>query len=475
MILVTGATGYIGGRLVPRLLERGYKVAVFVRDPRRIAGRPWENEVDIRVGDLTDRASLAEALKGIDVVYYLIHSMYDGIDFVEQDRKMARNFVEAGQHLQHVIYLGGLLPTAAKISPHLRSRAEVGEILRANLLATEFRAGPIIGSGSASFEMVRYLTQRVPIILAPKWVLNKIQPISIRDTLAYLILACEKQPTGVIDIGSDQLTYQEMMQVYAEERGLMKRTFFIIRPFLPPRLVARWFSLLTPIPNSLAVPLVEGICHSVVGDTCRARALFPEVEPIPYREAVRLALLRIQQREVVTRWSGALGTGPTYELTDREGLNSEVRTLHTDYPPEAVFRSFSSIGGRRGWLVWKWAWEIRGIMDKLVGGPGLRRGRRDPLELLPGEAVDFWRVEEIDPPHRLLLRAEMKVPGQAWMQWEAIPEGSGTRLIQRAMFAPKGLWGVIYWYSLYPIHKFIFSDLVKAVADDARNYLEPKP
>ncbi len=471
MILVTGATGYIGGRLVPALLEKGYNVAVMARDTRRIVGRPWEKSVEIREGDLTRPETLEKALAGIHTAYYLIHSMYHGPDFVELDRLAVHNFVDAGRHLQHVIYLGGLLPAGLKVSNHLRSRAEVGRVLRESLPTTEFRAGPIIGSGSASFELVRYLTQRIPIFLAPTWMRNEVQPIGIRDILSYLLAAYEREPLGVVEVGSDRLTFRQMIEDYADERQLMKRRFVFFPPFLPPRIAARWLTLLTPIPASLAIPLIEGINKPVVADTTRAREIFPTIEPMPYRQALKLALERIRQLNVVTRWSGAQGDRPTYALTDEEGLISEVRSIHTAYPPEAVFKSICSLGGKRGWLVWRWAWEIRGLLDKLAGGPGLRRGRRHPTALLPGEALDFWRVEEIDEHRRLLLRAEMRVPGQAWIQWEVFPENNGTRIIQKALFAPRGLLGVLYWYSLYPVHKFIFSDMVEAITRDARLFL----
>lgn len=472
-ILVTGATGYIGGRLVPHLLENNHQVRLLVRDPNRIVGREWEKSVEVAVGDLTDINSLIPALSGIDVVYYLVHSMYEGINFVEEDRKAAENFVKAvvksGNHIKHVIYLGGILPKVKLSSRHLQSRAEVGEILRAFLPTTEFRAGPIIGSGSASFEMLRYFTQRLPVMIVPTWIMNEVQPIAVRDILSYLTLSIDKGPMGVVEVGADRITFKNMIESFTRIRGLMKRLIITVPPFLPPHHVARWFGLVTPIPNALAIPIVEGICHSIVADITKAKEKFPEIKPIPFHRAVELALVKIKDQAVMTCWSGAQGKIPTYELVDQEGLIREVRTLHTDASPETVFKSFSSIGGNRGWLVWKWSWELRGLIDKLVGGPGLRRGRRHPNEILPGEALDFWRVEEISSPHLLRLRAEMKVPGEAWIQWETFPENSGARLVQTAMFEPVGFWGAFYWYSLYPIHRLIFSDLVRAIADDARS------
>jgi uncharacterized protein YbjT (DUF2867 family) len=465
-ILVTGATGYIGGRLVPRLLAEGHRVRVLVRDPARIEGRPWASRVEAVAGDLENPASLARACEGMQAAYYLVHSMYGGPDFARRDREAAHNFARAAAGLERVVYLGGLLPRGDDVSEHLRSRAEVGEILRDALPTLEIRAGPIIGSGSASFEMVRYLTERLPAMIAPRWIRNPVQPISVRDVITYLILGLERGGPGVVEVGADRLTFKQMMEVYAEVRGL--RRWIAPVPVLAPRLAARWVGLVTPIPNSLAVPLVEGVVHPVVADTAAARAWFPEVEPMPYRRAVSLALERVERHEVQTRWSGALGREPSYEVTDWEGTVREVRTVHVDAPPEAVYATFSGVGGERGWLVWEWAWELRGLLDRLVGGPGLRRGRRDPDEILRGEALDFWRVEVAEPPSRLLLRAEMKVPGKAWLEWCAYPDEGGTRLVQTAIFAPVGLAGTLYWHALYPIHARIFSDMVRAVARSAR-------
>ena len=461
-ILLTGATGYIGGRLLPRLLRSGHRVRVLVRDAGRIRGRPWAREVEMVEGDLSDPASLRGMADGIDAAYYLVHSLYAGEDYAERDRRAAGNFVAAARGVAHVVYLGGLLPEGSDVSEHLRSRAEVGRILREGCPATEFRAGPIIGSGSASFEMVRYLTERIPAAVAPRWILNAVQPVAVRDVLAYLEAALTREPLGVVEIGADRLSFREMMLEYARVRGL--RRVVVPVPVLAPGLAARWVGLVTPIPNTLAVPLVKGVVTPVVADTERAHALFPEVRPIPYARAVELALRRTDAGDVETRWSGALGSASSYEVRDWEGVVREVRSAHVNADPQRVYDTFSSLGGDRGWLVWDWAWRLRGALDRVAGGPGLRRGRRHPDELLPGEALDFWRVETADPPRLLRLRAEMKVPGTAWLEWDAIPENGGTRLVQTALFAPRGLLGVVYWYSLYPVHRFIFSDMVRAIA-----------
>ena len=466
-VLATGATGYIGGRLVPRLLRRGHRVRVMVRDPSRIAGRPWEGQVEVTRGDLLDPRTLEAGFDGIDVAYYLVHSMYAGSGFVQRDRLAVESFCRATAGLRHVIYLGGLLPRAGgRVSEHLYSRAEIGRVLARHVPTTELRAGPIIGSGSASFEMLRYLTERLPVMIAPGWVQNEITPVAVRDVLSYLIAALDRGPCGVVEIGGDPLTYKQMIRAYAQARGL-RRVIVSVPPVLPACLGARCVALLTPIPSAVAVPLVEGMAQPLTADLDRAREIFPEVEPISYRKAVKLALGRIQEQAVETRWSGALTDAPTYEYRDMRGLMREVRSLHVQAPPDDVFTIFSGLGGDRGWLTWNWAWRLRGFLDRLVGGPGLRRGRRHPQELLAGEAVDFWRVETVEPPRLLRLRAEVKLPGQAWLQWEATPERGGTRLTQTAAFAPRGLPGALYWYLLYPFHRLIFTHMIEAIGRDA--------
>jgi uncharacterized protein YbjT (DUF2867 family) len=425
--------------------------------------------VELVEGDLTRPETLGAALEGIDAAYYLVHSMYAGEDYAQRDRIAAQNFVEAGVGLKQVVYLGGILPETdprVERSRHLESRSEVGRILGEGLPTTEFRAGPVIGNGSASFEMVRYLTERLPAMIAPRWILNDVRPIGIDDILDYLIAALGREDAlGVFDVGADPLTFGEMMQEYARVRGLPRLILPV--PVLAPRLAALWVGLVTPIPNSLAVPLVKGVVQPVVGDTSRAEACFPEVRPISYRDAVQRAVHRTETGNVATRWSLSGGDSRGVRLEDREGMVREVRTRLVDAPPEAVYRAFASLGGERGWRVWSWLWEVRGVLDQLVGGPGLRRGRRDPVDLYPGEALDFWRVEEVRPGRNLRLRAEMKVPGKAWLQFEAVPEEGKTRLIQTAFFVPVGFLGWLYWYGIYPLHSVIFSDMVDAIATDA--------
>jgi len=429
-----------------------------------LLARVWGSQVEAVEGSVENVERVAEAVKGMDAAYYLVHAMCSDEDFSATDRKAALAFAKGARGIGQVIYLGGILPatTPQEHSAHLRSRAEVGEILREKLPTTELRAGPIIGSGSASFEMVRYLTERLPAMVAPRWIRNQVQPIAVRDILAYLEAVLGREDSlGVIDVGSDPLSFKEMMLEYAGVRGLPRLILPV--PVLAPGLAARWVGLVTPIPNCLAVPLVRGIVTPVVGDTRRARELFPEIRPIPYRTAVKFAVDKIREHNVPTRWSDALGPIQPFRFEDREGMVREIRTRLVDASPEAVFRAFCSLGGDRGWLVWNWAWRVRGWMDKVVGGPGLRRGRRDPRELLPGDAVDFWRVEAIMPPHLLRLRAEMKLPGRGWLEWQAEEVDGQTLLTQTAIFAPTGFFGWLYWHLSYPFHARIFQGMADGI------------
>lgn len=461
-VLVTGASGYIGGRLIVRLLENGYAVRAFARDPERLTGKSWYKEVETVQGDLNDRASIEAACSDIDAAYFLVHAMYSGDGFEELEKAYARNFAAAARGVPLIIYLGGLLPESDTASAHLLSRADVGKILGANGNITEFRAGPIIGSGSASFEMVRYLTERLPVMIVPRWVSNNVQPIGVRDVIDYLVSALEMPPLGIVEIGADILSFRDMMRRFADLRRL--RRLIVPVPVLTPLLSGLWVGLITPVPNSLAVPLVAGILRPVVGDTGKASKHFPGISPISYVEAVKRALKKTEQSAAETRWTDSLGPGESYKLTDREGLFKEVRSVLTLAKRESVFRSFTSIGGDKGWLAWNWAWRLRGRIDNLFGGPGLKRGRRSAEALMPGDALDFWRVELLEPEKSLLLRAEMKVPGKAWLQFEAVQEEDGmTRLVQTAIFEPHGLAGLLYWCAMFPIHTLLFGQMAKRV------------
>lgn len=479
-ILVAGATGYIGGRLVPRLLESGYTVRVLARDPRRLDGRPWLENVETVIGDVLLPETLPAAMAGVDAAYYLIHSMSDSDEFHERDILAARNFASTAKDsgVKRILYLGGLGDPQEDLSKHLRSRQLTGEALReAGVPVTELRAAVIVGSGSISFEMVRYLTERIPLMICPRWVFTRIQPIGIRDVLDYMLATLENdESTGkIIEIGgADVLTYGEMMLGYSEVRGL--RRYLLPVPVLTPRLSSYWVHLVTPIPAAIARPLILGLRNEVVVRTDEARELFPEIKPIGYRESVQRALAKLESGKLETIWSDALVTSqgdmPPVYLTQEQGLIIERRQKLVAADPDEVFRVISGLGGDRGWLVYNNAWRLRGLFDRLVGGVGLRRGRRDPDELRAGDALDFWRVEVVEPMWLVRLRSEMKVPGNAWLQFESNPGPRGkTILAQTAYFEPKGLFGLLYWYVLFPIHAVIFSKMIEKIAETAEESL----
>jgi uncharacterized protein YbjT (DUF2867 family) len=475
-VLVTGATGYVGGRLVPRLLENGYQVRVLARDPERLKGRPWLERVEVVQGDVLQIDTLPAAMTGVDAAYYLIHSMSGSSDFHTRDLTAARNFAAAAEraNLSRIIYLGGLGDPQADLSQHLRSRQQTGEALsQAGVPVTELRAAVIVGSGSLSFEMVRYLTERIPIMICPQWVFTRIQPISIDDVLEYLlaVLVTPESAGKVIEIGgADVLTYGEMMLGYARVRGLRRNLLAV--PVLTPRLSSYWVHWMTPIPAAIARPLIEGLRNEVVVRSDEAGRIFPDIRPLDYQTAVKRALANLEAGEVETIWSDALassqGDAPPVYLAQEQGLILERRRRQITALPEEVYAVFSSLGGDRGWLTYNFAWQLRGDLDRLVGGVGMRRGRRDPRDLRVGDAVDFWRVEAVQTGRLVRLRAEMKVPGRAWLQFESRPVTDGSAmLVQTAYFDPKGLSGLIYWYALYPIHALIFTGMVEKIAEYA--------
>jgi uncharacterized protein YbjT (DUF2867 family) len=483
-VLITGATGYVGGRLVPRLLAGGHTVRCMVRDPARLQGRPWLRDVAITQGDVQDEASLDAALAGIEVAYYLVHSLGGGHDFENRDRRAARLFgrVARSAGVARIVYLGALGDPSTDLSEHLRSRQQTGDALReAGVPVTEFRAAVIVGAGSLSFEMIRYLTERVPIMICPSWVYTRIQPIAIRNVIDYLAAALDApDSTGqVVEIGgADVITYGEMMTRYAKVRGL--RRALVPVPVLTPRLSSYWVHLVTPIPAAIARPLIEGLRNEVVVRDSRARVLFPDVHPMGYDQAVTAALGRLEAGSVETAWTDALassqGDVPPVVLTTQDGMVIEHRQLVIDVTPAEAFRAFSTLGGDAGWLYMNWAWQLRGVLDRLVGGVGMRRGRRHPHDVRVGDALDFWRVEAVEPASLLRLRAEMKVPGSAWLQFKAVPQEPGrTLLSQTAFFAPRGLWGLVYWYALYPIHQLIFSGMIRRLGARARRPPRDEP
>ncbi len=484
-VLATGVTGYIGGRLVPRLLGRGVRVRCLARDASRLQGRPWLTDVELVVGDVLRPESLPDAMRGVAVAYYLVHSLGGGSGFPERDATAARNFGSAAKNagVQRIIYLGGLGDPQKELSTHLRSRQETGDALReSGVPVTEFRAGVIVGSGSLSFEMIRYLTERVPVMICPRWVYTRIQPIAIRTVLDYLIeaLGVPDSAGRTIEIGgADVVTYGEMLTFYAEVRGL--RRWLVPVPVLTPKLSSYWVHFVTPIPATIAKPLIAGLRNEIIVRDDVARRLFPRIQPLDYRTAVKLALEKLRADKVETAWSDALSTSETdatpVVLTTHEGMIIEQRQIAVDAPAEAIFRAFTGLGGKHGWLYMNWAWRIRGSLDRLCGGVGLRRGRRDADFVRVGEALDFWRVEAVEANHLMRLRAEMKVPGKAWLQFEVKAQEHDTRplLTQTAFFAPKGLSGVLYWYALYPIHSLIFGGMIQRLAKRATDLATRPP
>ncbi|MBM3180035.1 MAG: SDR family oxidoreductase [Chloroflexi bacterium] len=472
LILVTGPTGYIGGRLVPRLLEAGHRVRCFARDAKRLDGYPWRKQVEVIEGDALDPSSLAAAMKQVSVAYYLIHGKQGGRANAVHDLVMARNFSEAAQEagIERIIYLGELVDPTTNLSQYLRSRHETGHLLRrGSVPVTEFRAGMIVGSGSALFEMIRYLAEREPVLICPAWFFSQAQPIAVRDVLAYLIaaLGTPESVGRVIEIGGPTLlTYADMLLEYASERGF-KRTL-IRTPFYAPLLSAYWVHMVTPIHWRMVLPLIEGLHAKLIVRDQLARKLFPNIEPIDFHTALRLALARIQGNHVETSWSDALVTAvgdvKPYTFRVEEGMFIERRRNLIDIAPETVFRSYSGIGGERGWLYMDWAWAFRGWVDKVIGGVGIRRGRRHPDEIRAGESLDFWRVEAVEKDRLLLLRAEMKVPGKAWLEFRSELQEGRTLLTVTAYFAPRGLSGFLYWYAMWPFHAFLFNGLTRRLA-----------
>ena len=471
-ILLTGATGYIGGRLIPRLIEAGYNVRCMARDAKRLDGR--FPQAEIVEGDVFDERSLRAACTDVDAAYYLVHSMSDSREFEERDRAAAELFGRIAREsgVRRIVYLGGLGSDDEKLSHHLRSRHEVGEILRASGVAcTEFRAAMIVGSGSISFEMMRYLTERLPVMIAPRWVTTLSQPISVRDVLLYLVAALDlpEHESKIYEIGgADTITYRDMMLRYARIRHLHRRV--IIVPFFTPRLSSYWVHIVTPISARLAQPLILGLSNEVIVRDPSATVDFPQIVPEGFDLAVTRALDRYRTNAPETTWFDAfdLRGVPVNFSGVREGMLIDRRECAAKAPPHVVASVFSQLGGERGWLYGNWLWRLRGIMDRAMGGVGLRRGRRSATDLRLGDAVDFWRVEAYEPGHLLRLRAEMKLPGEAWLEFAADPVGDGTtRLTQTAFFEPHGLLGLLYWYAVAPFHAFIFGGMARAIAVEA--------
>ncbi|WP_260689282.1 SDR family oxidoreductase [Curtobacterium flaccumfaciens] len=475
-VLVTGATGYIGGRLVPRLLEAGHSVRVFVRNPRKLQDVPWSSDVDVAEGDLQDAEAVRAAVDGIEAVYYLAHAMGADGDFESAEREaaetMAREAKAAG--VSRFVYLGGLHPDG-ELSKHLRSRKEVGEILLGSGVPTvAYQAGVVIGSGSTSFEMIRHLTDVLPWMPAPRWVRNHIQPIAVRDVLYYLVAALDV-PADVnrtFDIGGpDVLRYGQMLNGYAVEAKLPQRPITVL-PVLTPRLAAHWFNAVTPIPRKLATPIIESLQFECVQREHDIDDVVPQPEGglTSYRRAVRLALNKMRSGQVQTSWRSATlssaSADPMPNDPDWAGHTVYVddRKRHSSASAEDVWRVVESIGGDNGWYSFPLAWVARGWMDKIAGGVGLNRGRRDQQRLEQGDALDWWRVERLERGRYLRLRAEFKSPGRAWLEMTVTPNpDGGSDYHQRAIYFPQGLAGRLYWYGILPFHGVIFPGMVERI------------
>jgi uncharacterized protein YbjT (DUF2867 family) len=472
--VVFGATGYIGGRLIPQLLAAGHSVRAVARDPGKLADVPWLEQVELTQGDVTDETSVTNALRDQEVVFYLVHSLHQR-DFVDVDRQAARVVAEAARSagVSRIVYLGGITPGGEKLSPHLASRTEVGRILLESGVPTVvLRAAVIIGSGSASFEMLRYLTERLPAMITPRWVHNRIQPIAIRDVLHYLVHACDlpAEVSRGFDIGGpDVLTYLDMMRKYAVVARLPRRVIVPV-PVLTPWLSAQWVNLVTPVPRSIAIPLIESLVHEVVCHEHDIAEHIPDPEPVHIERAIELALAKIRDADVPTRWSDA-GTPSDPLPTDPDwsggSVYTDIRQLRTDAGPETLWQVIESIGGEQGWYSFPLAWSVRGWIDRLAGGAGLRRGRRDPRRLRVGEALDWWRVEHMERPRLLRLRAEMLVPGRAWLELSVTPAEHGSVYHQRAIFEPHGLAGHLYWKAIAPFHGIVFGGMARNITGAA--------
>jgi len=477
-VLVTGATGYVGGRLVPLLLDAGYRVRVMGRSVAKLKSRPWAQhpKVGLTKGDVFDAESLEAAAHGCWAAFYLVHSMTSHTrDFAEADRRAAHNMADAcaAAGVERLIYLGGLGKDSPDLSEHLRSRTEVARILESGTVPVTFlRAAVILGSGSASFEMLRYLTERLPVMTTPTWVQTPCQPIAVRNVLGYLKGCLENNETAGrrFDIGGpDILTYGSLIQLYAEEAGLPRRIIIPVK-VLSPRLSSWWVHLVTPVPSSIARPLIEGLKSPVVCKENSIRTLIPQ-ELISCRQAIRFALQRIRQQCVETCWSdaGAIEVPEWTQCGDAEYAGGTIYECGyravIKASSQEVWNCIQIIGGDTGWYFADFLWRVRGALDRLAGGIGLRRGRRDPYDIMIGDALDFWRVLDMNPPFDLTLVAEMKLPGEAVMAFSVHPLTSDrTELQLLSRFLPRGLWGMIYWYGLYPFHQWIYAGMLKKLA-----------
>jgi len=469
-LLLTGASGYVGGRLLAELQRRGLAVRCLARRPEFLLPKVAIG-TEVMAGDVLERNSLARAMRNIGTAYYLVHSMGSN-DFEETDRLGARNFAEAAREagIQRIVYLGGL-GTGRELSSHLRSRQEVGNILRSTgVPVIEFRASIIIGSGSLSFEMIRALVERLPMMIAPKWVTVLAQPLAINDLLQYLIAACNLsgRENQIFEIGGpDRVSYGDLMREYARQRGL--RRLMIRVPLLTPRLSSLWLGLVTPLYARIGRKLIDSIRNpTVVGDDSALKAF--TIRPMGVREAIASALHNEDNELAETRWSDSLSSGGITRQWGGTRFGNRLidsRRVRVDVPPAMAFEPIRRIGGSTGWYYANWLWRLRGWLDMAVGGVGMRRARRDPEKLQPGDVVDCWRVETLEPDRRLRLTAEMKLPGRAWLEFEVVACGNGSEIRQTASFDPAGFFGLAYWYAVYPLHELVFGGMLRQIAKAA--------
>jgi len=472
LVLLTGATGYVGGRLLKALEESQYHLRCLVRRPELLRPRV-DSKTDVVKADVLDRSSLIPAMDGVKIAFYLVHSMGSAESFEENDRIAAQNFGEIAKEagVERIIYLGGLGNEKEVLSSHLRSRQEVGYILRAsNVPVIEFRASIVIGSGSLSFEMIKSLVERLPIMLIPKWALMSAQPIAIDDLISYLIEALHKTDNAnhLFEIGGfDQVSYLDIMRIYA--KSINKLVLMIPVPVLTPYLSSLWLGLVTPIYARIGRKLVESIVHSTVVRDDTALRNF-KIKPIGVEEAIQRAIKLENRESAASRWydstssSGETNTDKGYKFIERL---IDARTLNINVPPEIAFNPIQHIGGEKGWYAWNLLWQLRGVIDLLLGGVGMRRGRSHKDKLIVGGTIDFWRIEKTIPNNFLRLSAEMKLPGRAWLEFEVIEKENTSTIKQTAIFEPIGIFGKMYWYSLYPLHQLIFAGMLQAIADKA--------
>jgi len=469
-VLLTGGTGYVGGRLIPLLEQRGDKLRCLGRRPEHLRSRVGP-DTDVAQGDLLDLDSLKSAMQGIDVAFYMVHSMGTGADFEDDDRRAAQNFATAAREagVRRIIYLGGLGDEEQQLSPHLRSRHEVGEILKeSGAQVIEFRASIIIGSGSLSFELIRALTQKLPVMIWPRWVSTPAQPIAIEDVLAYLVAAIDFEETEsrVFEIGGpDQVSYGGVMLEYARLRGLKRWTIPV--PFISPWLSSLWLGFVTPVYARIGRKLVESLRNPTIVTNNDALKAFPEIQPRTLEEAIARALAKEDHEIAATRWSDAISSAGRPQGWGGVRFGSRLvdsRAVDVPVSAEDAFAPIQRIGGRTGWYYANVLWSVRGFLDLLVGGVGLRRGRRDPQQIAVGETIDFWRVEAFEPGRRLRLCAEMKLPGRAWLEFEVTGDDEQSTIRQTAIFDPVGLFGLAYWYGIYPLHQCVFAGMLRRIA-----------